>query len=352
MSLNYAVLIPCYKPDTTLVALVKSLSLENFRRIVLINDGSGSDYKSVFEECRTIENTDLVVHATNLGKGRSIKTGINHILNLYPDCKGVITADADGQHQINDIISTARELASNGKDLVLGSRCFDVKTPLKSKLGNSLTAFIFRFLVGLKVRDTQTGLRGLSLRILPELMRISGERYEYETNMLLEAKNRDWSVSEVSIQTIYIDNNKSSHFNPILDSMRIYFLIFRFFFSSISSSALDFSLFSILIKFQLPLLSAIIGARLMSGWLNFFLNKNIVFHSNTNLAVSLIRYWSLVLTMGLLSYSMMYLLKNSFPNVLALKLGVESVLFIASFSIQKEFVFGRRIGKSGIQKTN
>jgi hypothetical protein len=350
MSLNYTVLIPCYKPDSNLITLVKDLSLEKFRRIVLVNDGSGDSYKVIFEECAKIENVDIVRHATNLGKGRSIKTGLNHIMNSYPDCKGVITADADGQHHLYDIIASARELASKDIDLVMGSRSFDVKTPLKSKFGNSLTSFIFRFFVGLKVRDTQTGLRGLSHRILTDLMRVSGERYEYETNMLLEAKNRNWSISEITIQTIYIDNNKASHFNPIMDSMRIYFLIFRFFFSSISSSAFDFSLFSIFIKLEIPLLGAIIGARLVSGWLNFFLNKNIVFHSNTKIIISLIRYWSLVLVMGLLSYSMMYLLKDVFLNVFALKLGVESVLFLASFAIQKEFVFAKSSRNLGIPR--
>lgn len=339
-ALNLIVLLPCFNPDFKLLELVKLLSQENFLRVLIVDDGSGKDYESLFETCKGFHNLELLRHGTDLGKGRAIKTGLNHIMTQFPDCQGALLADCNGQHSASDILAVAQVMLSSQSDLVLGYRNFDLKAPLKSRIGNSITAFIFRFLVGLKVKDTQTGLRGLSQRIFPSLLKISGERFEYETNMLLEARNKHWRLTEVPIQSGYA-RNLSWSFNPFLDSMRIYFLIFRFLFSSIASAAVDFSIFSFLIAVGTPMIYSVAGARFISGWINFFLNKNMVFQSDTKLVVSLIRYWSLALVLGSLTYGLMSLLQNQFPNVYVLKLLVESLLFLASFSIQKEFVFGR-----------
>lgn len=337
------VLIPAYKPTDSLVTLVQSLiESSEIYKVVLVDDGGGQVYDQIFKKLCELEKIDLFSHVVNLGKGRSIKSGLNYILAKYPNCTGVVTADADGQHLPKDIISVARATSEDSTyDIILGSRVFGSDVPLRSRLGNLVTSKIFKFLVGLNVRDTQTGLRGFNPQTLLRLLTINGERYEYETNMLLEAKSQNWKLKEIPISTVYIENNKSSHFNPITDSMKIYFLIFRFLSSSLLSSSFDFALFALFTQSSFPILNAMLLSRFISGWVNFYLNRNLVFKSHSSIYVALARYWSLVLAMGLLSSTIVTALGQFIPNVLTAKLLVECVLFIASFSIQKEFVFSR-----------
>ena len=335
------VLIPAYKPTHTLTSLAKSISSHTeVSKIVVIDDGGGTSYADIFKSLASVDKVVIFHNAANLGKGRSIKNGLNYILTHYPNCHAVVTADADGQHLPEDIIAVGRAALENSKnDLVLGCRVFGSNVPLRSKLGNILTSKIFKFLIGLNIGDTQTGLRGINKKVIPHLLTIGGERYEYETNMLIESKIHGWNIKDIPITTVYIENNKSSHFNPITDSMKIYFLIFRFLSSSIFSSSLDFGLFALFTHLQVPLMSAVLLSRFISGWINFYLNKNLVFKYHSNIYVALIRYWSLVLVMGILSSTMVASLENVISNVLMAKLLVECILFIGSFSIQKEFIF-------------
>lgn len=345
---SFTLLIPAYKPSAELLSLVEDLAERqtDVSRIVVIDDGGGPPYAPIFETLKNKNKVDVVTHFVNLGKGRSIKNGLNYILNHYPDTQIVVTADADGQHLLSDILAVGKTAAAETNlDLVLGSRVFGADVPLRSKIGNILTGKIFQFLVGLRIGDTQTGLRALNRRILPQLIGIGGERYEYETNMLLEARSLNWQIKDVPIETVYIEGNRSSHFNPLTDSMKIYFLIFRFMGSSLFSSSLDFTFFAAFTHFGTPLLTAMLLARFLSGWVNFYLNRKMVFKNHSNLMVALIRYWSLVLLMGFLSSTIVASIRTLIPSVLIAKLLAESVLFIASFSIQKEFVFSKTRSK-------
>ena len=88
-----------------------------------------------------------------------------------------------------------------------------------------MTAGLFRLVTGQKVTDTQTGLRGMSTDLIPWLLNLDGNRFEYEFNMLLEGKKSGHQISEVPIETVYLEENESSHFLPIRDSISIYSLI-------------------------------------------------------------------------------------------------------------------------------
>lgn len=195
-------------------------------RFLIVDDGSGPEFTPVFDAVRRHPDVTLVTHAQNQGKGAALKTGFRHVLAEMPDIRGIVTADADGQHAPTDIMALAKVLREHPDHAVIGARVFDPTTPLRSKFGNELTRGVFRLFTGKAVKDTQTGLRGYPISLCRRLLDSSLTGYEFELEALIIAA-REYPVREVPIQTIYIEGNKSSHFNPIKDSARIYSVFFR-----------------------------------------------------------------------------------------------------------------------------
>lgn len=221
------ILIPAYKPDERLIELVETLLKEKYE-VLVVNDGSGKEYDSIFEKLN--QNIVLLNHDKNKGKGRAMKTGFEYILNNFPESEGVITVDADGQHLPKDIEKVSKKMAEKPDKMVIGSRQFKGDVPLRSRFGNSVTKFVFAVVSGLRLSDTQTGLRGIPYSRLKEMSELEGERYEYEMNMLMHIAKNKIPVSEVFIETVYIEENASSHFNTIRDSAKIYKVIFKYIF--------------------------------------------------------------------------------------------------------------------------
>jgi len=336
---SIALLIPAKEPEARLVELAGTLSSSGFGLVLILDDGSSAASRPVFDALQPL-HLRLLRHAVNLGKGRALKTLFNCVLDEYPDILGVVTADADGQHTVADILHVAEALVSSGKP-VLGSRTFGAGVPLRSKFGNVLTGYIFAFVTGSKLRDTQTGLRGLPTSLLPELMTLDGEHYEYEMTVLAHLCREGNRPMEVPIATVYIENNRSSHFNPIRDSMRIYFVLARFFASSLVAAGIDYLGFSLAFAATQNILAAVAIGRL-SSLVNFALNKRFVFRSASPLGVTLWRYYALVLAVGGLSYGLIGALHRYFGwNVYAAKVPVDLILSLVSFSIQRTFVFRR-----------
>lgn len=338
------VLIPAFNPDDRLSHLIDGLINVGFGHIVVVNDGSSASCASLFEQIAGKDRCRVLQHATNLGKGRALKTGLNHCLLQFPDSLGVVTCDADGQHRVGDVVKVARVLRNNPDSLTIGARDFVANVPLRSKLGNVITRIIFFFLVGKYLFDTQSGLRGIPLRFAPWLVRLEGEGYEYEMNMLLAIRTQGISLVEEKISTIYLDNNKSSHFDPLLDSMKIYFLLLRFAFSSLLASVLDFVLFSI--SYALTkniLLSIFIGRFTIGPFVNYSINRNFVFHNRSRVSSTLVRYYLFATVMGICAFFLIKLVSTQyFISVVAAKIAVESFLFIVSFTIQRDYIFSQR----------
>ncbi len=222
---DIVVLIPAYCPDDKLLKLVRDLRAAGLVRIVVVDDGNGAASHAVFENCRAL-GAHIVRHAANLGKGRALKTGINEALLLYPDMAGLVTADADGQHAPADVLRLAQEQLRRPDELIIGARAFSGRVPLKSRLGNGITRFVYFLCTGMPVDDTQTGLRGLPVPRLAELLRLPGERYDYEMKLLMDLPRLALRPVSLPIATIYIDDNKSSHFRAVRDGARIYRTIF------------------------------------------------------------------------------------------------------------------------------
>ena len=349
--MNIIIMIPSLNPDHKLVNYVKQLTQQDFREILVVNDGSSALYDPIFDEIRQMDKCTVITHEVNQGKGRALKTGMKYVLEHHPDCVGIVTGDADGQHRLEDTLNVANALLEDDNRLVLGSRNFNSPNiPARSSFGNKLTSMVFAVMFGQKLMDTQTGLRGISLKIVPSMLEIDGERFEYEMNMLIECRRRKIPIDEIPIETVYIDENSSSHFNPIVDSVKIYWLIFRSFFSfiftSVSCTLLDLLLFTLLAKLVIPagfayrIQLATVIARVVSATANFVVNKNVVFQKKGHLLSSAVKYFTLaVVQMTISATAVNWLYHTLGWHEVIIKAIVDTILFIINYSIQKNLIF-------------
>ena len=343
---NYVIVIPAYNPDEGLCCIVDELISYGFKKILVVNDGSNEECRKHFEKLSRKSEVLVVSHGVNLGKGRALKTAINHIVtNANWKCSGIITVDADGQHRINDIVRCVAKMEEcKDKTLVLGCRTFtgEKNIPLRSRIGNECTKKILSYLCNLHVSDSQTGLRGMTYDILPKLLAIKGERYEYETNMLLELGESDVDIVEVPISTVYVDNNSSSHFNPIKDSIRIYSMILKYSFASIIAAILDNLTFGVLSIYCTNVFAMTFAGRAVAACVNFMINKKIVFCSDDrpDKKGAVFRYIGLIVLSGSISAISVQLVYKVFGiNLIVIKIIVETLLYFANFYIQKNYVF-------------
>ncbi|MBU6303066.1 MAG: glycosyltransferase family 39 protein, partial [Verrucomicrobia bacterium] len=316
-----------------------------FTRFLLVDDGSAEHPLSRLDPDLMAEPLEIVRlrHAVNLGKGAALKTGINEYLNRVDagawNTPGLITVDADGQHRPADVHRVARGFLAHPDALCLGLREFSGAVPWRSRLGNQLTRLAFRFFCGADLGDTQTGLRAIPNDLLPELLSLSGQRYAYELEMLVHASRQQVPIQHVGIETVYLDGNRGSHFNPLLDSMRVYFVFLRFSFSSLLTFAVDTILFMLAFKISGLIGLSTAAARLGAGTCNFLINRSLVFHSGNRWLFEMARYWGAVAILGTISVFGVSRLTASGWGLLPGKIATELLLFVASFPIQRLFVF-------------
>ena len=342
---RFAVLIPAYRPSASLPDVVRALADKATPAIVIVDDGSGPEYRDVFARAAAFPNVHMVRHATNLGKGAALKTGINYALCTFPGLVGIVTADADGQHHPDDIVRIADTLLARPDCLVLGSRTFHGDVPFRSRFGNSLTSMVVHALIGQKLTDTQTGLRGIPTSLLLRILRIESTGYEYELEMLIAAHHSSVPVIEEPIRTIYEDGNKSSHFNPIVDSMKIYFVLARFGSVSLMTALLDNLVFYLAFRHSGHILGSQILARVFAVGFNYSMVRRSVFYSKQRHKTVLPKYLLLVLVSGSVSYAGIRLLSAKLgTNPVSAKLMVETVLFFANFAVQRIFIFKPQAG--------
>jgi glycosyltransferase involved in cell wall biosynthesis len=228
------IIIPAYQPGPELEKLVKALLAQGGTEIIIVDDGSTQNHTGAFPTLAPLPGVHILRHAGNLGKGQALKTAFDYFLTHFPETTpGVVTADADGQHLPADIAAVSRCLSDNTSTLCLGTRKFKGVVPARSLFGNTMTRLVFRLFSGKAVSDTQTGLRGIPRAFLPELLRVRAAGYAFELEMLLLAVHSGLRILEVPIETVYKSGNDSSHFNPFLDSLRIYSVFLRFAASSV-----------------------------------------------------------------------------------------------------------------------
>ena len=348
------VIIPAYEPDSRLILLLKDLQKRGISDVVLVNDGSGDGYREIFDQARIIlaqTGGTLLAHELNQGKGRALKTGFAYVLAHYPDCIGVVTADSDGQHTSDCILAVMKRLREKPNALVLGVRQFDgSQVPWKSRLGNKITMKVFGYVTGIRVSDTQTGLRGIPRSFMRDLLKVPGERFEFETRMLLETSGK-YDIEEVKIRTIYDSkDNHQTHFDPVRDSIRIYRIIGKkliiYLFSSISSFVIDIGLFIVFCsllkgKTSFYIVAATVLARVLSAAWNYTLNYKIVFCSKKNAGRSALKYIQLAIAQMVISAALVSVGAAIFPVLpeTAVKIVVDTILFLAGYYIQNRYIF-------------
>ena len=359
--MNITAIVPSLHPDEKLMQVVQGLLDVGFTDIILVNDGSDAAHLEPFETAAKLPQVTVLTHEVNKGKGRAMKTAFAWCLENRKGLDGVVTADGDNQHRSEDILRCAQAVTEDKSKVWLGVRDFSLEhVPARSRFGNTLTRNILRLFGGVSVTDTQTGLRAIPYSCLPFMLTVDGERYEYETEQLMALHDNGWDIGEVVIETVYIDENQTSHFHPIRDSWKIYKLIFRHAFrklgqllrfsaSSLFSVLVDQGLFALLNAFLLSGLDAgkrqLIGTlsgRVVSSFVNYSCNKRLVF-KNKNASGSLLRYFILCAVQTVASFGLLRgltaLLRTEGLQDNLVKMAVDTLLFFVSYRFQKNWVF-------------
>lgn len=351
-----AIILPSLDPEYKFENVINGLIQNGFRYIVIVDDGSAPDRQIWFQKAEEHPQCTVLHHGMNKGKGRGLKTAFAYVLQHFPELKGVITIDGDGQHLVEDIIACGNLMLAHPDQVVLGCRDFDLpNVPPRSVAGNKFTSRMFRLFFGIRLSDTQTGLRAIPAAYLKSFCEISGERFEYETNMLLQMKRDGISFLEQPIATVYDPEDYSSHYNAVKDSWRVGKIMLKFFVSGTGFKFLLSSLCGCLIdNAAYYILICLLGmnvrryvyiiARVLSSFCNFNLNRSMVFRSANPYGKELFRYYCMAIPQALVSFLLVNLAQTMVhvisPGLATLiKVLIESVIFFVSYFIQKKWVY-------------
>ena len=333
------VLIPAYQPDARLPRLILELHrADPSSKIVVVDDGSGQKFSDIFEASATA-GAHVISYENNRGKGYALREGFTWIRDVAgdsPEC--VVTADADGQHTLNDIFRVGRTCTDTGKS-VLGVREFVGHVPARSRIGNTATSALFWLATGWKLKDTQTGLRAFPVALLPALLEVQGDRYEYELRVLLHLAKFRHPVTQIPIETIYEAGNPTSHFRPLQDSARIWAPLLKFAASSGVATIIDYVLVLVLNALTGALFFPVIAARLVSASVNFAMNRRVFEATGVPLRRSALRYAALAVAVIAGSYTILAVLTGIGMPLWIAKIIADTTMYLVSYSAQSRYVF-------------
>lgn len=337
-------IIPAYNPNEKLLELIAAHRLLcSEQDCIVIDDGSHPSCAPIFNAIKD-QKIQVIHHEKNKGKGEALKTAMRYILAHYPaNALGMITADADGQHAIEDIIKLNQALLKEPNKLHIGIRQnIKHQAPLRSRIGNRLTRFLYNQLTKSQIEDTQTGLRAIPWVLMQKMISSKSSHYEFEFEMLFVIGTLNLPLSQIPIQTIYIENNAASHFHPFMDSLKIYWVFFRFCSVSFFSFCIDFLIFCFLFGFFKNIWHSVISARMISAGFNFILNQKLSFQCQKPILPTFLKFFILAILMVNCSYQLLQLILLSGVNIYFGKILADAVLFVSSFFIQYFFIFYRR----------
>jgi len=342
---EYGFVIPAYNPNEQLLEVIKNIQQVSKKKIFVIDDGSRDDTQHIFnilQKEKIFNNVIVLKHAVNMGKGAALKTIFNHILVNFPEIQGVVTLDSDGQHAINDCLNILKTLENNPDSFVLGYRTFSKDIPLKSYIGNNISKFIYKLILGKSFKDTQTGLRGISKLFMRQCLLIKSNRFEFETEQLAISVNSNIQIIEIPIETIYIEENKASSFRPLIDSFKIYFILFRYGLSSIITAIVDFIIFTIALSFGTSILAANMFARTASIGVQFTLLDKFVFNTKAKI-LNFIFFALYVYIMGIISsLTQISAIEHLGISIITAKIIVEGILFFINFAFLRLYIFTKK----------
>lgn len=352
--LTVGVVIPALNPDRKLIDLISNLTTttnlnSTIQKIIIVDDGSDTSHQTIFNELeRDYPELIILHHPINYGKGAALKTAFTYVQKNLSTIDGIATMDSDGQHTVAALSSCLNKFAFDPHSLVIGVRHFTNDIPFRSQFGNLLTSGLVRLLTHQKISDTQTGLRIIPTTYTTELIHFPGDRFEFEFDMLLQAKKYNVKIVEQPIPTIYIDGNSSSHFRVIRDSIAIYSRFLKFATSGLISFFVDISLFYIVLFFignhiLNSILIATIVSRVLSSLVNYAINHRIVFNNAGHQTI--LKYGCLFVVQMLVSGFCTDLLTTLLPATSGeviptlAKMIVDFILFMISYQIQRDFIF-------------
>jgi len=333
------VLIPAYQPDARLPRLILELHrADPSTKIVVVDDGSGQKFSDIFEASATA-GAHVISYENNRGKGYALREGFTWIRDVAGDLSEcVVTADADGQHTLNDIFRVGRTCTDTGTS-VLGVREFVGHVPARSRIGNTATSALFWLATGWKLKDTQTGLRAFPVALLPALLEVQGDRYEYELRVLLHLAKFRHPVTQIPIETIYEAGNPTSHFRPLQDSARIWAPLLKFAASSGVATIIDYVLVLALNALTGALFFPVVVARMVSASVNFAMNRRVFEATGVPLRRSALRYAALAVAVVAGSYTMLAVLTGIGMPLWIAKIIADTTMYLVSYSAQSRYVF-------------
>lgn len=348
-------IIPAYNPDEKFISFLDKLHADGWKDIIVVDDGSKPECRCYFDKAIHQYGCQLVRHNVNLGQGRAFKSAFNYFIGKFGggNTVGVVECDCDGQHVVEDVNRCAELLRDNPDKFILGIRNFNDKSiPFRSRFGNKCTSMIFKLFCGMDIDDTQTGLKGIPTGFIYKLIETPGERFEYASSVLLETKKQGVEILQFPIQTIYINGNETSHFNPLIDSIRIYSLLLKYLLSSLSAFIVDILMFSIFLtvtREALPNSYIIVStymAKVISCAYSFGVNKRLVFGNREKRLSIVAKFMVLCIVQSTLSGFLTNTLVGWLQwNEVLSKIVIDTLLFFISFQVQNRWVFERNAGK-------
>jgi putative flippase GtrA len=336
------IIIPAYQPNHKFPKIVNKLMIDPDQRMIIVDDGSNGSSREIIDLIdEQNDRIDVIHHAVNLGKGQALKTGFNHFLIKYADHSiGVVATDANGRHDVSDILKVSKALQDHPEALILGSQGFDKQAPFMPRFANKIAIILFALATGVKLKDTQSGLRGIPTELLYELLHSNESGSDFELDMLVRGAKSNYKFLEIPIQDNHKSQNSGAYFNSLLDSFKLFFIFLRFSLISLVTAVIDYLIFSISYYFLGNILLSIILARLIAGTFQFISGKRLVFKSDNNFKQEFVKYILLVAVLMMLSYGVItpMVVYLKFSPYLA-KIIAEATIFFLSFAAQNLFVF-------------
>jgi glycosyltransferase involved in cell wall biosynthesis len=221
MSERVMALIPALNAARTLAPVVQE-TLRNLDYVLVVDDGSSDETSAVAREAGA---THVLRHEVNRGKGGALKTGFAHALANGFDA--VITLDADGQHLAQEIPKFIEARERTGADLIIGGRAhlFDRMLP-RRRMANRFSARAIAWASRTGITDSQSGFRLYSARLLRGVsLRTDG--FDMESEVIVRAGWGGYQVITTPIELGFVDGLSTSHYKPLLDTLRIAWTVFR-----------------------------------------------------------------------------------------------------------------------------
>ena len=337
------IIISSYRPDYQLTELFSGLKGYGFENIIIADDGSGPSYSGIYDELES-KGAFVIHHPKNEGKGVSIKAALTCAIKNFPDTPGVILADGDGQHTPEDIAKISEALTENKDSIICGTRIMSPDAmPSRYIRRNNFTSILYRIDTGKTIPDTQTGLRGIPHSLIPFAATVSGERFEYEANLIIEASKRNIPLIPVEIETVFPEGN-SVYYRPVKDTARFLKSPILFLTTSLGCSVVDillFTIFATLLDHRTAnnIFTATILARIISTSINFFLSRKLCFADSVRGKAQIIKFFGFNMVQSFLSSTLVSMLSFIHIPLTFIKMFVDSALFVLNYFVSKKWIF-------------